>query len=68
MIRREAQAPVPGGFAGDGEPIPRPVKHPITLHGYLLAHTAGLAYAIWHESICQCRAREPDARPSDGPD
>jgi methyl acetate hydrolase len=59
--------PVLDGFTDTGEPILRPVKRPITLH-HLLTHTSGLAYTIWNKTLFTYRARQPDARPVDGPD
>jgi methyl acetate hydrolase len=35
------------GFTGEGEPILRPPKRPVTLR-HLLTHSAGFAYEIWN--------------------
>ncbi len=44
-----SEVPVLDGFDGDGQPILRPARTPVTLRR-LLTHTSGFVYDIWNEN------------------
>ena len=57
VVEPLARVQVLDGFDGDGEPVLRPPKSPVTLR-HLLTHTSGYGYDIWSQDLIRYQERK----------